>query len=324
MSAQARMVTTSSLVAADVRRGLTATVKTLPPYLFYDEHGSALYERITELPEYYPTRAEREIFESHAHEIVAKAREGWDADLHVIELGAGSASKTEVLLRALLEVQATCDYTPVDVSSSALDDAERRLRRSLPDVRVRPLAMTHARAFAVLRDVPPRQLVLFIGSSVGNLEDAEASQLLGDLRRALGPQTTVLLGTDLRKSPEILVPAYDDADGVTAAFNKNVLTRINRELGGHFDLSLFRHVACWNDAASRIEMHLESRRRQEVRIDALELTVTFRAGETIHTESSVKYTLERVDDVLRVAGFARARSFFDRERRFATHLCVVP
>jgi dimethylhistidine N-methyltransferase len=313
----------SSSIADDVRQGLAASAKHLPPHLFYDAAGSALYERITELPEYYPTRAEREIFETHADAIVARAARDWGGPLHVIELGAGSASKTEVLLRALLRTQPSCQYTPVDVSASALQDAQRRLAATLPAVRVRPLVTTHARAFDALRDVPPRQLVLFIGSSVGNLEDAEATRLLSDLRAALGAQATVLLGTDLRKSPEVLLPAYDDAAGVTAAFNKNVLTRINRELAGHFQLEHFRHVARWNDDASRIEMHLESRRRQEVAIDALGMHVTFRAGETIHTESSIKYTVPRVERLLQLAGLHLEHSFFDAQRRFATHLCCA-
>lgn len=321
MSAASQSATEASPIAADVLRGLTAPSKSLPPHLFYDAAGSALYERITELPEYYPTRAEREIFETQADAMIARASLGWPGPLNLVELGAGSASKTEVLLRAVLRRQPACHYIPVDVSVTALEQARRRLAASLPRVRVSPLAMTHARAFDAMTHVPPRQLVLFIGSSVGNFEDDEASRLLADLRSALGDQTTVLLGTDLRKSADVLLPAYDDSAGVTAAFNKNVLARINRELGGHFRLDQFRHVALWNDAASRIEMHLESTRAQSVTVDALGIQVAFRAGETIHTESSIKYTLPRVERLLERAGFALDHTYFDAQERFATHLC---
>jgi len=310
-------------IAADVRRGLTAERKWLPPHLFYDEAGSALYEQITQLDEYYPTRAEREIFETHADAIVARASHGWDGRLSVVELGAGSASKTRVLLHALLRRQPTCLYVPIDVSQAALAQAERMLRAALPSVRVQPLAMSHDCALSAMGHVPARQLVMFIGSSVGNFDDDEASRLLAGVRETFGREATVLLGTDLRKSPGVLVPAYDDAAGVTAAFNKNVLTRINRELGGHFRLDRFRHVARWNDAESRIEMHLESTVGHEVDVDGLDLRVRFAGGETIHTESSVKYTIPRVQRLLGAAGFRLEHSFHDAQRRFATHLCRV-
>lgn len=307
-------------IAHDVRRGLSATPKTLPPHLFYDAAGSALYERITELPEYYLTRAEREIFESNAGQIVALAAGDSRQPLGIIELGAGSASKTEVLLRAVVERQAQCRYVPIDVSAAAIDEAQRRLRSVLPQVRVTPLITTHERALQALRDVPSPQLVLFIGSSIGNFEDPEASALLRGLRDALGRDVWLLLGTDLRKSPDVLLRAYDDGAGVTAAFNKNLLSRINAELGGHFELDRFRHVARWNESASRIEMHLESTLRQDVAIDELDLCVRFDAGETIHTESSIKYDLPRVERLLAAGGFARQQTFQDAERRFAVHL----
>jgi dimethylhistidine N-methyltransferase len=312
-----------SQVGEDVRRGLTMRPKRLPPYLFYDDAGSELYERITELPEYYPTRTERAIFEAHGEAMIARAFMGAGSrPLGVVELGAGSATKTELLLRAVLRRQPRCTYVPIDVSRSAIDAAARRLAVDLPAVDVRPLVGTHASAMRDLRrsPAPAPQLALFIGSSVGNLEDDEASSLLRGLRAALGPECRLLLGTDLRKSPDVLIPAYDDAAGVTAAFNLNVLTRINRELGGRFDLARFRHVAVWNDAASRIEMHLESRTRQEVAIDALGIKVPFFAGETIHTESSIKYDLPRVERLLGAGGFGLEATYFDQAERFAVHL----
>jgi dimethylhistidine N-methyltransferase len=310
----------SGVITSDVLSGLTAARKTLPSYLFYDTAGSRLYEEITRLPEYYLTRAERSIFQACSDEIVAWAGAASKGPLGVIELGAGSASKTEVLLRAVLARQPSCNYVPIDVSRTALEGAERRLRAELPRVHVRSLVMSHEQALRVLPEMRAPQLVLFIGSSVGNFDDATAGSLLRGLRGALGPSASLLLGTDLRKSPDVLIPAYDDAAGVTAAFNKNILTRINRELGGHFDLAKFRHVARWNDEASRIEMHLESVSAHEVAIDALGLHVHFDAGETIHTESSNKYDIPRVTRLLANGGFALERTLYDRERRFALQL----
>jgi L-histidine Nalpha-methyltransferase len=307
-------------IAADVRKGLTSSPKTLPYYLFYDEAGSRLYERITELPEYYLTRAEREIFLAHAPDIVDRIAKEGGGDLRVIELGAGSASKTDVLLRAVLKRQGRCLYVPVDISTTALAEAKRRLHAELPYVNVRALAMTHEEALRTLADVRAPRLVLFIGSSVGNLADDDASALLGRIREALRGETWLLLGTDLRKSPDVLLAAYDDPAGVTAAFNANVLLRINRELGGRFDLERFRHVARWNEAASRVEMHLESLGAQEVSVDRLDLRVRFDAGETIHTESSAKYDLPRVERLVAAGGFRIEATYYDADRRFALHL----
>jgi L-histidine N-alpha-methyltransferase len=307
-------------IAADVRAGLMRSPKALEPHLFYDEAGSRLFERITELPEYYLTRAEHEILLEHGTDIVDRIGRREAGSLRVLELGAGSAFKTEVLLRAIVKRQGRCLYYPIDVSESALAEAERRLHTELPDVSVRPLAMAHDEALFAMADIAPPRLVLFIGSSVGNLADDEASGLLRRIGDALRGGTWLLLGTDLRKSPSVLLAAYDDAEGVTAAFNKNLLVRINRELGGHFDIDRFRHVARWNDAASRIEMHLESLRAQEVIVDRLALRVRFAAGESIHTESSVKYDLARVERLVAAGGFQLEATYHDADRRFAVHL----
>ncbi|MCC6899424.1 MAG: L-histidine N(alpha)-methyltransferase [Polyangiaceae bacterium] len=306
-------------LAEDVRRGLSAPAKSLPPHLFYDEEGSRLYELITELEEYYPTRTERAILERHAREIVALASDA-DLPLHVVELGAGSAHKTRLILSATVAAHGPSVYLPVDVSASALAVAAARLASELPEVRVRPFVGRHEDAVQTIAGLGPRRLVLFIGSSIGNFEDDDAVRLLCAVRRSLAPGDALLLGTDLKKSPKRLVPAYDDARGVTAAFNKNVLCRINRELDADFQLEHFSHVALWNEAASRIEMHLESQIAQEVRIGALELTVRFTRGERIHTESSIKYDLPRVDALLRRSGFAREESFDDDARLFSVHL----
>ncbi|MBK6514910.1 MAG: L-histidine N(alpha)-methyltransferase [Polyangiaceae bacterium] len=309
-----------STLASDVARGLSSTPKQLPPYLFYDEEGSRLYEQITELPEYYPTRTERAILERHATDIVSRVASGSEAPLRVVELGAGTATKTRLVLEAVVQRQGRCLFMPIDVSRAALEEAEEHLARDLPSVDVRPFVGLHSEALQTIRALGPRRLVLFIGSSIGNFEDDEALELLRGVRAALAAGGALLLGTDLRKDPERLVPAYDDAAGVTAAFNRNVLTRINRELGGSFDPSAFEHVALWNEQASRIEMHLESKEDQSVLIERLGLVVHLKQGERIHTESSIKYDLARVDALLSAAGFERETTYTDDEDLFAVHL----
>lgn len=309
-------------IADDVRRGLSDSPKKLLPYLFYDTEGSTLYERITELPEYYPTRTERAILRACADEVVAAVDAGGGEAPQVVELGAGSASKTTWVLRAVLKRYGRCEFLPLDVSATALEFARSILEQEVPGVVVHPVLGRHEDAMAeVMREHPDHQrLVLFIGSSIGNFDDPAAVRLLTHARACLGPGGALLLGTDLRKDVGRMVAAYDDAQGVTAAFNKNVLARINRELGGHFDLDRFRHVALWNESRSRIEMHLESLVAQSVAIDALEMTVDFAAGERIHTESSVKYDLPRVDALFEAAGLARAKTFTDPEGLFGVHL----
>jgi len=305
-------------VAAAVREGLGAAPRRLPPWLFYDAEGSRLFEAITRLPEYYLTRVERELLEAHADEIVALA--AGDARLHVVELGAGTAEKSQLILAAAVRRQGHTLFLPVDVSGEALEAAVARLARELPAVEVRPLRLHHEAALGEVASLGPRRLVLFIGSSIGNLEDAEAVALLSRVRASLAPGGALLLGADRKKDPAVLLPAYDDAAGVTAAFNLNLLRRLNRELDARFDLGAFRHVALWNEAASRIEMHLESQRPQEVRIEALDLTVRLARGERIHTESSHKYDEATIDRILGEAGFRRERTFTDPGGLFGVHL----
>jgi dimethylhistidine N-methyltransferase len=312
---------TSKGMAADVRLGLQGSPKRLPPYLFYDEAGSRLYEQITALPEYYLTRTERGILEQYADDIVTRAARA-PGPLRIIELGAGSSTKTEIVLRAAQRRQGAVVYVPVDVSRSAIEEAQDRLARELPHVLVQPRVMPHFEALEELRGAEGPDLVLFIGSSIGNFDDDEAIALLASVHDSL-PRAALLLGTDLRKNPDVLLRAYDDSAGITAAFNKNLLERINRELGGDFEKDHFRHVARWNDGASRIEMHLESLVRQTVTLDALRMTVTFEPGETIHTESSVKYDLPRVTRLLMEAGFLPEETYCDAERRFAVHLALA-
>jgi dimethylhistidine N-methyltransferase len=303
-------------VAADVRAGLLSRPKRLPPWLFYDARGSALFEEITRLPEYYPTRTERAILTTHAEEMVEAA--GPPASM--VELGAGSASKTRVIIAALLDRQPDATYMPVDVSPTALAGAARRLRARFPTLAVTPVVAKYPDELAFLRAAPSPRLVLFLGSNIGNYEPDEGTALLHAIHARLHPADTLLLATDLRKDPGLLVPAYDDAAGVTAQFNKNVLVRLNRQLGADFNLALFRHLARWNARASRIEMHLESLIDQVVRIPALGLAVRLRAGERIHTESSYKYTPRMVKRMLGNAGFTWQRAWTDPRGWFALHL----
>jgi L-histidine Nalpha-methyltransferase len=303
-------------VAADVRDGLLAHPKRLPPWLFYDARGSALFEEITRLPEYYPTRTELAILKSHAGEMVDAA--GTPASL--VELGAGSATKTRVIIAALLARRPDATFMPVDVSPTALAGAARHLRARFPTLAVTPVVAKYPDELGFLRVAPSPRLVLFLGSNIGNYEPDEGCALLRAFHRRLRPGDSLLLATDLRKDPALLVPAYDDAAGVTARFNKNVLLRLNRQLGAEFDLDLFRHVARWNARASRIEMHLESLARQVVPIRALAMTVELRAGERIHTESSYKYTPRMVKRMLSGAGFHWQRAWTDPNDWFALHL----
>jgi L-histidine Nalpha-methyltransferase len=309
-------------VVEAVRSGLSASQKVLPAWLFYDARGSELFEQITDLPEYYLTRAERQILETHADEIVARASENGDRTLKVIELGAGAATKTQILLRAVVRQQKRCLYVPIDVSSSALEGAAARLRREVPGVEVQPVTASHLDALPEIRAAGPRRLVLFLGSSIGNYEDDEAVRLLGAVGRALLPGAGLLIGADRRKDPALLIPAYDDAQGVTAQFNLNVLVRLNRELGANFDVSRFRHEARWNDRASRIEMHLVSCVDQVVEIPLVG-TVSFTKDETIHTESSIKYDRARIERLLLRAGFRRVHTFSDATDRFDLHLAQL-
>ena len=305
--------------AEEVTRGLSARPKTLPCKLFYDERGSALFEEITQLPEYYPTRTELEILQQYSREIAVAA----GSPVAIVELGAGTATKTSTLLHAVARRQIRVKYFPVDISPSALAAAKKRVRQELPGALVQPVAADFAHGFNFLDKVPGRKLVLYLGSSIGNFDWDDAVGFLRNVRDQLTPGDALLLGTDMVKSPSILVPAYDDAQGVTAEFDKNILRRINRELDGNFDLDSFRHVAEWNPRLSRMEIYLESLCAQTVVIRLLGKVVHVAAGERIHTENSYKYTLEMVERMLCVSGFGLEKTWFDQRKWFGLHLARV-
>jgi L-histidine N-alpha-methyltransferase len=317
-------------VANEACTGLSATPKTLSPWLFYDEGGSHLFEQITELPEYYLTRTERGIFAAHADEIIRHA--GDSQMLTLIELGAGTATKTGILLAAAVRKQGSIVYQPVDVSETALAAASENIQTNIPGVTVRVQVADYTREPLPLnRLLNTRTLALYIGSSIGNFSPKDATEVLRNLRAQLLPGDVLLLGTDLGpsryKDEATLLAAYDDAAGITAAFNRNVLARLNRDLGANFDLSAFRHKALWNAAESRIEMHLESLTAQRVHIPANGckpmLTVDFAPGETIHTENSYKFTPASVDSLLKSAEFTPTHTWQDPHHLFAVNLATA-
>jgi dimethylhistidine N-methyltransferase len=311
---------TSAAVVEAARQGLLRARKKLPPWLLYDDAGSALFEEITRLPEYYLTRAEREILRRDAGAILDAA----GSPLEVIELGAGSASKTRLLLAALLARQPRVRYLPVDVSPAALEQARAELR-GLRHLEVVPVAARYPEELGFLRlPTDARRLVLFMGSNIGNYDLPSARRLLVGVRRCLSPGDALMVGADRRKSEAVLLPAYDDAAGVTARFNKNGLARFNRELGATFDLERFRHVARWNSRASRMELYLESTVAQRVWIPALGAHATFAARERIHTEWSYKLTGARMRQLLASAGFVPEAAWTDEGRRFGVTLARVP
>jgi L-histidine N-alpha-methyltransferase len=309
----------SDKTAAAVYEGLMSRPKWLPSWLFYDAAGSRLFDEITRIPEYYVTRTERGILTQHAVEIVARAAGG--SALRIVELGAGSADKTRLLLTAAAEQQNTVFYEPVDVSASALVEAQLRIEDELPGVIVCPRVQDYTQDLELDSTLPnERRLLLYIGSSIGNFEPGESLMLLERVRSAMDQGDCFLLGVDLVKDEAVLHAAYDDAGGVTAAFNKNVLARLNRELDGDFDPETFEHRAVWNAAESRMEMHLVSAKKQEVWLPGIDLRVPFEAGETIHTENSYKYKPGAAESALAKAGFWPEATWTDERGWFAVVL----
>ncbi|MEV5976579.1 L-histidine N(alpha)-methyltransferase [Streptomyces sp. NPDC052114] len=305
---------TDAALRADVLHGLTRTPKSLPPKWFYDARGSALFEEITTLPEYYPTRAEREILVDRSPRIaeVTGART-------LIELGSGSSAKTRHLIDALASLHT---YVPVDVSESALTGAANTLLAQRPSLDVHALIADFTRGLA-LPGTPGPRLIAFLGGTIGNLLPAERAAFLSSVRGLLSPGDALLLGTDLVKDESVLVTAYDDGAGVTAAFNKNVLAVMNRELGADFDQDAFEHVAVWDREREWIEMRLRSTADQTVKIPALDMTVDFTAGEELRTEISAKFREDGVRTELAAAGLQLTHWWTDERGRFALSLSTV-
>ncbi|GAA0399076.1 L-histidine N(alpha)-methyltransferase [Streptomyces luteireticuli] len=302
---------TAAALRADVAEGLTSSPKALPPKWFYDARGSELFDEITLLPEYYPTRAEREILLARA-DAIARAT----AARTLVELGSGSSDKTRHLIRALPHLHT---YVPVDVSESALAGAAATLLDEHPELTVHALVADFQDGL-VLPDTPGPRLLAFLGGTIGNLPPAERADFLAGLRERLAPGDALLLGTDLVKDERALVAAYDDARGVTAAFNKNVLLVVNRELGADFDPDDFGHVALWDPGQEWIEMRLRALRPVTVKVRALDLEVSFEKGEELRTEISAKFRREKVARELAAAGLELTHWWTDSASRFALSL----
>ena len=303
--------------ADDVLAGLSANPKQLASKYFYDELGSALFDAITVLPEYYLTRAETAILREWGWEMVRAIGN----PIEFVELGSGSAVKTRILIEEALRVQRTLRYSPIDISGEALRASATSLVAAYPALTVRAFEGDY---FSMLGTPELRTtgkvLAMFMGSNVGNYEPPAAIELLSAVRKMLKPGDGLLLGADLKKDPRVLQLAYDDPAGVTAAFNKNLLGRINRELGGRFDLSQFEHVAEYDEKRGCVASYLRSRRAQQVRIEALDIAVQFAEGERIHTESSYKYSNDDLKALGNAAGLNLARTWTDSQERFSVNL----
>jgi L-histidine N-alpha-methyltransferase len=303
--------------ARDVRHGLTSSPKHLSCCYFYDGEGSFLFEEICALPEYYLTRAEREIFAARAADISARC----PAATTLVELGSGSAVKTRLLIEALLARQETLRYVPIDICSVMLEDSSRKLLAEYPDLEILAVAAEYREGLRHLHATAgAAKLILWLGSNVGNFDRLEAVDFLRQVRTTMRAGDGLLIGIDLRKDRAVLERAYDDAQGVTADFNLNLLARINRELGGHFDLDAFQHWAIYQEEPGRMEMYLRSRRFQRVPIDNLDLEVSFAEREMIHTENSYKYSFAEIESLAAAVGFRIACQWLDSEGRFSLNL----
>ena len=311
---------TREMLIREVQRGLLGRPRSLAPWMFYDARGSRIFERITQLPEYYPTRTERGILARCCDAILAAACPDKAVALRLVELGAGTASKTTILLDASLKLQSEVLYAPVDVSPDALKVARELIATSLPEVDVSPIVANYVTHPPQLESFNGTTLGLYLGSSIGNFEREEARTILRNFRGQLQSGDALLLGVDMVKDEPTLVAAYDDRDGVTAQFNLNMLHRLNRELDANFDLARFRHRALWNPAQSRIEMHLESTRDQRVRIAAADLDVGFAKGERIHTENSYKFTDATIRDLLLDSDFEVEQTWTDKRGWYSVTL----
>jgi L-histidine N-alpha-methyltransferase len=306
--------------ADDVRLGLSKDPKSLSPKYFYDALGSQLFEAICLLPEYYLTRAETEIFQSHAAEIIAHMKAP-SLPVGIVELGSGSSVKTRLLIEAILARQDRLHYRPIDISATILEQSAGKLLGDYPNLNITAQVSDYTEGLSsIVRRDGERILVLFLGSNIGNYTPDEGRLLLTQIRRALRPGEGLLLGADLKKSPAILEPAYNDALGVTAAFNLNLLLRINRELDADFDPARFEHRAGYNEREGCVEIFIVSRAAQSVEIKKIGLQVEFREGEMIHTENSYKYDPAQLEALATETGFKPNRRWLDSEKRFSCNL----
>jgi dimethylhistidine N-methyltransferase len=308
----------------DVAKGLSSFQKHLHPKYFYDELGSRLFERICFQPEYYLTRTESEILKEYSRRIISGISRGAN-EINIVELGSGSSAKTRILFRALVssKIKNSVNYFPIDISDTSVIETANLLSADFPTLHVNEIIADYSAGLDTASTLlsSSQKTILFLGSSIGNFEYAETCSFLQMIRGRLQNSDSLLIGFDLEKDIQILEAAYNDAAGVTAAFNMNSLARINRELGGSFDLSSFRHLAFYNETERRIEMHLESMREQKIRIGALNSTYEFEEGETIHTENSYKFTIAGIEKLATSNGFVIKEHLIDKKNWF--DLCLM-
>ncbi len=301
----------------DVKSGLTSKSKYLPFVYFYDHIGSQLFEKICELPEYYLTRTETDILETNADDIASQ----FSKKTVLVELGSGSSTKTRILIEALLERQSLASYTPIDVSLQMLEESSYSLLEAYPNLEINAIAAKYNEGIDHLNIRKDQQnLITWLGSSIGNFERSEVTTLLQHIQETMHPDDRFLVGIDLQKDKTVIENAYNDAQGITAEFNLNLLTHVNRELGGNFDIENFGHKAIYNEEIGRIEMYLISHIDQKVFISELDLKVSFTANETIHTENSFKYSLGDIDMLAEETGLYVEQQWFDAERLFSLNL----
>lgn len=309
--------------AHDVLQGLSATPKFLSSRYFYDKRGDALFQEIMRMPEYYLTRAEYEIFHDKKEEIL-KAFAKDALPFQLIEFGAGDGTKTKVLLKHFLKNQARFKYFPIDISQNVLDQLEDDLARDFPDLAVEPLQGEYFQALKALKnDGDARKVILFLGSNIGNFKPTEACEFLKEMALALNSGDLLFIGLDLKKDPQVLLDAYNDKAGITKSFNLNLLTRINRELGGNFDLSTFEHFPTYNPQSGEMKSYLISNIQQEVFIEALDSSFAFDAWEAVHTEVSQKYNLHEIADMAVGAGFKPVENLLDQNQYYVDSIWEV-
>ena len=303
--------------AQEVETGLTSSPKRLPCRYLYDEEGSQLFEEICQLPEYYPTRAEAQILRDRAAEVASLFSEA----IALVELGSGSAVKTRILMEALLRRHGKLRYVPVDVSRTMLEESSQELLQDYPSLEIVAIAGEYHHGLPHLKaQEDRRKLILWLGGTLGNMERPEAAHFLRVVRDTMSPGDLLLIGVDLRKDRTVLEKAYDDSQGITSRFNRNILARINREFNGNFDLDTFRYSAVYDEEAGRVEMSLVSEQAQQVSIEKLGMVVSFEAEEAIYTENSYKYSLPEIQALAADAGLHVEQQWLDDGSRFSSNL----
>jgi dimethylhistidine N-methyltransferase len=303
------------LIAEGVAKGLDAPVKTLPSWLFYDQAGDLLFQQIMRMPEYYPTRCEYDILQKHKDDILKHFGAGGNP-FQLIELGAGDGLKTEILLKYFLTQDTDFTYLPIDISDSALGQLSRRLKAEMPQLRLQPLNQTYDEALQTFKSHDQRKVILFMGANIGNFSVAEAAQFLRKLALPLAANDMLLVGFDLKKDPRVIQEAYDDPRGLTSSFNLNILTRLNRELGAHFDLQDFSHYPYYNPESGTTKSYLISMRDHSVYIEGLGRSIHFHLWEPVQTEISQKYDRRMVEKLVALSGLTIEEVFYDSDKYF--------